>query len=172
MQSIIIRKATLQDIPEIVILVNLSYRSQEFRGWTTEADIIAGERIQHDQVKKIIMDNCSNLFLAYTEHHLIGCVHLQIEDTYGYIGLLTTHPKIQNQGLGKKLLHYAECYALEHDQIRVFKLSVLSTRAELIAFYERRNYIFTGHIEDYPLNAQVGIPLNVKIQVFHFKKIV
>lgn len=34
---------------------------------------------------------------------------------------------------------------------------VLSVRHELIAYYQRRGYVQTGVVADYPLNANVGI---------------
>lgn len=36
---------------------------------------------------------------------------------------------------------------------------VLNVREELIQYYERRGYKKTGLIEDYPLDANVGMPL-------------
>ena len=39
------REANFKDIPQIVDLVNISYRSKEFKGWTSEVDIVDGNRI-------------------------------------------------------------------------------------------------------------------------------
>lgn len=41
------RIATHADIQQIVDLVNFSYRSHEFQGWTSEANIVAGDRIKN-----------------------------------------------------------------------------------------------------------------------------
>lgn len=170
MDTVKIRLASLNDSPEIVSLVNTAYRSKEVKGWTSESGMIGGDRINSKQVKVLLETKKSFLFLAFDQEKLIGCVHIQIEKNLGHIGLLTTHPKIQNLGLGKKLLQFAENYCVEHYHINTFEISVLSTRKELIEFYERRGYVFTGKVDSYPIDAQVGRPLLSDIQVLYFKK--
>ena len=170
MDTMEIRLATLSDSPEIVSLVNTAYRSKEVQGWTSEAEIIEGDRINLEQVKALIETKKSFLFLAFDQRKLIGCIHIQLEKNLGHISLLTTHPKIQNLGLGKRLLQFSEDYCFEHYHINAFELSVLSTRKELIEFYERRGYIFTGKVDSYPVDEQVGKPLSSEIQVLYFKK--
>ena len=50
-----------------------------------------------------------------------------------------------------------------------FVMWVLSVRHELIAYYERRGYLKTGVIEDYPLDANVGIP-QVDLHLIEMRK--
>jgi ribosomal protein S18 acetylase RimI-like enzyme len=85
--------------------------------------------------------------------------------------MLATNPKVQTQGLGKKMLTHAETYAIEHFKASVLKMSVLSSRPELLAFYERRGYVLTGDIEEYPLSADVGQPLVAGIHVLSLAKV-
>ena len=101
------REANFKDIPQIVDLVNISYRSKEFKGWTSEVDIVDGNRINSEQVKELFKDE-SKLFVMFENQELIGCVHIQKQDNSCYIGMLTTHPKVQNLGIGKKILKLAE----------------------------------------------------------------
>lgn len=48
---------------------------------------------------------------------------------------------------------------------------VLSVRTELIAYYERRGYVRTGVIDDYPLDAGVGKPM-VDLHLVEMRKII
>jgi ribosomal protein S18 acetylase RimI-like enzyme len=85
--------------------------------------------------------------------------------------MLAIKPKLQAQGLGKKMLLYAESYAAKHFNASEFKMSVLSARPELLAFYERRGYVQTGEVKEYPLSAGVGQPMVSDIQVLSLVKI-
>ena len=48
---------------------------------------------------------------------------------------------------------------------------VLSVRYELIAYYERRGYVQTGVVGDYPLDANVGTPI-VDLYLVEMKKMI
>ena len=50
-------------------------------------------------------------------------------------------------------------------------LYVLSVRKELIEYYERRGFNRTGVVDDYPITAEVGIPLIPVSLVERTKKI-
>lgn len=164
------RMALLDDGQDIVDLVNLSYRSKAFNGWTSESDLVAGDRINLQQVKDLIKEENSFLFLAFYDDVFIGCVYLQLRDDIACIGMLTTHPKFQNIGIGKELLAFAETYATQKYSIRVFEISVLSVRTELIQFYQRRGYEFFGKEALYPIHANVGRPLSSDLKVSSFIK--
>jgi len=164
-------EATKQHIPDIVELVNLSYRSQDLRGWTSEADVIEGDRISAQQLQDLFIAD-SKILLLFDAAELIACVHVQKHKDRAYIGMLTTHPQWQNQGLGKQVLQFAEDFAQENFAVTGFKMSVLSCRTELIEFYLRRGYVLTGETEDYPIDANVGQPLFENIRLLHLIKLV
>lgn len=48
---------------------------------------------------------------------------------------------------------------------------VLSVRSELISYYERRGYVLTGVLDEYPLNANVGTPI-VDLYLVEMKKVI
>lgn len=162
-------EATKQHIPDIVELVNLSYRSQDLRGWTSEADVIEGDRISAQQLQDLFIAD-SKILLWFDAAELIACVHVQKHKDHAYIGMLTTHPQRQNQGLGKQVLQFAEDFAHANFAVTGFKMSVLSCRTELIEFYLRRGYMLTGETEDYPIDANVGQPLFENIRLLHLVK--
>lgn len=164
-------EATKQHIPDIVELVNLSYRSQDLRGWTSEADVIEGDRISAQQLQDLFIAD-SKILLWFDAAELIACVHVQKHKDQAYIGMLTTHPQWQNQGLGKQVLQFAEDFAQANFAVIGFKMSVLSCRTELIEFYLRRGYMLTGETEDYPIDANVGQPLFEDIRLLHLNKLV
>ena len=44
------RLAQQTDIPKLVALINAAYRRQEGRSWTSEAEIVAGQRVSTSQL--------------------------------------------------------------------------------------------------------------------------
>lgn len=154
------RIAHLSDAAHLVDLLNHAYRPTKVlaQAWTHESDIIAGERISLKQMQIVIEQSNGVLLIAEDQQNIVGCVHIENQKDYAYIGMLTVDPQIQSQGLGKNILNYAENYALNTWGIRSFKMSVVETRDTLIAFYVRRGYQQTGTFMNYPMEANVGVP--------------
>ena len=145
-----ITKATLQDIPSLLTLINSAYRGETSKkGWTTEAHLLEGKRTTEEELKEIIQDP-KNTFLKFTENdQIIGSVLLVEKEDQLYLGMLTVSPELQNAGIGKKLLAEGE------KQAKILGLSsiimtVVSVRAELIAWYKRHGYVETGVREPFP----------------------
>ncbi|MDB5870234.1 MAG: family N-acetyltransferase [Polaromonas sp.] len=162
--------ASESDADEISTLVNRAYRPAPYeRSWTHEADLVSGTRTSTKQVLSLFVPQSCILVLC-TGPKFVACVHLQREESSVYIGMLATDPALQAQGLGKQMLLHAEQHALEHFNISTFKMSVLSSRLELMAFYERRGYVRTGEVEGYPVSAGVGRPLVEGLQVVALSK--
>lgn len=162
-------EATQDDIAKIVDLVNTAYRSKDLQGWTSESNIIEGDRTDAAQVQQLLHDD-SKVFLKFDDATLIGCVHVQAEQNACYIGMLTTHPTVQNQGVGKQLLQFAEQAAIQNNVVNTIRMSVLSSRTELIAFYQRRGYQLTGETVPYPMDANVGQPLINGLELLYLEK--
>lgn len=154
-----LRIASTADAEKISRLVNQAYRPRSSeQGWTHEADLVAGDRTTPDQVLDLFIPQ-SLILLLCIDDIIVACVHLRHVDSDVHIGMLATAPAHQNQGLGKQMLFQAEEYAKSHFNPAVFRMSVLSSRAELIAFYERRGYVKTDNVQAYPISAGVGQPL-------------
>jgi ribosomal protein S18 acetylase RimI-like enzyme len=165
------RIASEADAEEVAALVNRAYRpSLQEAGWTHEANLVAGDRTTTAQVLSLFHEQSVILLLCFNSK-IVACVHVQGSHSGAtYIGMLATNPKLQAQGLGKQMLLCAEKYAAEHFNASSFKMSVLSSRPELLAFYERRGYVQTGEVEEYPLSAGVGQPTVSGIQVLSLVK--
>lgn len=160
-----LRIASKSDAVEITGLVNRAYRPQlPERGWTHESDLVAGDRTTPDQIIALFAPQSLVLVLCHDDT-VVACVHLQSDGPYVYIGMLATEPSHQKLGLGKQMLLHAEKYAKAHFKPTAFRMSVLSSRVELIAFYERRGYVRNNDVKDYPVSAGVGQPLVEGLQV-------
>lgn len=164
--------ANLSDAHDIATLVNRAYRpTSPLKGWTHEANLVNGSRTTDEQLLSLFRPTSRMIILRH-EQHLIACVHFENHEGTIQIGMLTTAPEFQGQGLGKLMLHQAETYASEMFWVTSFLVSVLSARLELIAFYQRRGYCLTGENDPYPVDAGVGTPLVDDLRVLRMVKII
>lgn len=149
--------ATENDIPELVALINSAYRGDSSRkGWTTEADILEGIRIDADGVHEILADPNADLHLFfYPGEGLVSCVYLKEQPDNLYLGMLTVRPNLQAGGMGKYMLHYAENLAVQKGKSSI-KMTVINIRTELIAWYNRHGYLHTGETEPWVDGEHIG----------------
>lgn len=162
-----LRSASAMDAGKIATLVNRAYRpSVPERGWTHEANLVSGQRTTEEQVLSLDCSRSSILVLCQ-DSNIVACVRVKCGENSADIGMLATDPNHQMRGLGKQILNCAEQHALEHFGITTFKMSVLSSRSELIAFYERRGYTRTGEVSGYPASAGFGEPIidGLKVEI-------
>lgn len=154
-----ISAATLQDIPELNILVNSAYRGESSKkGWTTEEHLLDGIRTDEEDLSELLQKENVTI-LKYTESgKIIGSVYLEKQADKLYLGMLTVSPELQGGGIGKKLMEAAENLAKENNIPKV-SMTVISVRRELIEYYERRGYTNTGETKPFPMNdPKFGLP--------------
>lgn len=143
-------KATLEDVEVLEMLINSAYRGDSSRkGWTTEADLLSGIRIDKESLQKILTSDDSIILKLTEKGKVVGCVNLLSKDKTLYLGMLTVSPTKQQRGIGKKLLTESEAYALENGYKEI-EMTVISKRIELITYYERRGYQKTDEIRPFP----------------------
>lgn len=158
-----ISKATPQDIPQLVTLINSAYRGEESkRGWTTEAELLEGKRINAEGLERIINTPDATILKCTNDGNIIGCVYLKRNDDKMYLGMLTVSPTLQSGGIGKKILKASEEYAAEQN-CNAIEMTVISVRHELIAWYQRHGYHDTGKRSPFPDD-----PLSTKKQPLEF----
>jgi ribosomal protein S18 acetylase RimI-like enzyme len=153
-----ISQALFTDIPVLVRLINSAYRGEASKqGWTTEAALLRGElRTDEETLNQMMKAGC---FLKYTkEGELQGCVYLEKQDEKLYLGMLSVSPRLQAQGIGKKLLAASEDHAIEKKCNTVI-MNVISVRHELIFWYERHGYKPTGKVTPFPSDNKFGTPI-------------
>ncbi len=153
------RPAEMADVERIVALVNGAYRGESSRaGWTTEADLLDGQRTDAEEVSSLIAADDSMILLCLEGEEIIGSVHLRHGKHVAYMGMLVIKPVMQGQGLGKKLMQAAELTAIKMWGVAKMLMYVVTLRPELIAFYARRGYHRTGKIKEFPKEIRFGIP--------------
>ena len=163
-----VRPATAADVGAITELVNLAYRPRpDSAGWTHESGLVGGDRTNSAQVAGLLVAPDSVILLGLQGQAVVACVHVERQGRDAMIGMLAVDPRYQTGGAGKQMLAQAEAYAAQHFGVARFLMVVVSSRAELIAFYLRRGYARTGEMMDYPLSAGAGNPLSdtLKIEV-------
>ena len=154
-----ITKAVLTDVPELNILVNSAYRGEASKkGWTTEANLLDGIRIDETTLNTYFEDP-KIIILKNTDEtgQITGSVYLEIRQPKLYVGMFSVSPNLQNKGIGRDLLLTAETYAKQLN-CHTLTMTVISTRLELISWYERRGFKATGEIEPFHQGSMFGIP--------------
>lgn len=154
------RAATADDAPAIVALVESAYRGESSRaGWTTEADLLDGQRTDLDDVLGLVRDPSSRVVLALRDDDLVGCANLRREDGAGYFGMFSVRPTLQGQRIGDALLRECERIARDEWRLPSMRMSVIWSRAELIAWYRRRGYVESGERKPFPYgDPRFGLP--------------
>ncbi|MCZ4244745.1 GNAT family N-acetyltransferase [Pedobacter punctiformis] len=154
-----ITRATSADIPEINRLVNSAYRGEESKkGWTTEANLLNGIRIDEETLAEYFKNEAITL-LKYTNDHgkIIGSVYLELKTPKLYLGMFSVSPTLQGNGVGRALIEAAEVIAKQQN-CDTITMTVIKGREELISWYERRGYSFTGEIQPFHDNVRFGQP--------------
>lgn len=167
------RKAVLSDVEAIVKLVNIAYRGESSRaGWTTEADILGGLRTSTNEVERLIESEDTIVLLCINDDELLGSICLEKQNAIAHIGMFVVNPMMQANGIGKRLLTEAESLAQHMWSIEQFQMHVITIRHELIAFYERRGYIRTGILSEFPVNPEVWQPKLAGLQLETLEKLI
>nr|WP_228738658.1 GNAT family N-acetyltransferase [Acinetobacter lwoffii] len=161
--------ASKADIQQLTILINTAYRTLD--GWTTEAGMIQGDRIQEKQLYDLLNLENFQLFVLEIDNKLLGCIGVSLGQQVAEIGSFAVAPAEQNSGYGKQLLDFAESHIFEIFKKKVIQMSVLNVRIELLAYYQRRGYQLTEKIEAYPLGQNVGEPL-IPLHLLILEKII
>lgn len=158
------RAATASDVDAIVALTESAYRGDASRvGWTTEADLLDGQRTDAREVLELVARPEARIELAEREGTLVACCvveRLAAEHAGdGYFGMFSVRPTEQGHGTGRALLGEAERIARDEWHCAHMRMTVIDARAELIAWYERRGYHRTGEHKPFPYgDARFGIP--------------
>ena len=167
------RRAAPADVDAIVALVNSAYRGKSSRaGWTTEADLLDGQRTDAEEIAHLIGADDSLILLCLRGDEIIGSVHLEKVDAISaYMGMLVIRPVLQGQGLGKHFIREAEQAAHAEWGTARMQIQVITLRHELIAYYERRGYRRTGETRLFPSDPRYGIPKVAGLQFEVLEKV-
>lgn len=169
-----LRKATVEDAYDISVLVNSAYRGESSKlGWTSEADLLGGQRTDPEQIIDIIQKTNSAILLLFSSSQtLVGCVELEIKNSStAYLGMLTVAPTLQASGLGRYILQEAENFVRKEWRCSVIEMKVIELRTELLEWYQRRGYALSSEKGAFPMNnPRFGIPKRQDLDFVVLKK--
>lgn len=158
---IVFRAAGADDVAGLQPFVHAAYRGDSARrGWTHEADLLDGQRIDDEALSAVIADPAQVILLAERDGGLVGCVQVTNKgDGLGYLGMLSVDPAVQGAGLGRRLISAAESEARARFGAVRMEMTVIVQRTELIDWYARRGYAATGEIRPFPAtDPRFGLP--------------
>ena len=164
----VIAEATRADLPAVAALVNAAYRGDAARrGWTHESDLLAGQRTDAATLRDELDAPDPSVILVLRDapgDPPAACVMVQrycdeAERLVCHMAMLTVDPGRQGRGLAAALIAEVETRARQAGCAAV-EMTVIHTRAELLAFYGRRGYAPTGRTKPFPHgDERFGRPL-------------
>lgn len=156
------RAATSDDVALVVDLVESAYRGESSTaGWTTEAELLGGQRTDAEAIAAVVSSADSRLLLASDEHGaVIACCAIERRRAgRSYFGTFAVRPGLQGGGVGKQVLAEAERVARDEWACDVIEMTVIGQREDLIAWYGRRGYTATGEMRPFPYgDERFGLP--------------
>lgn len=164
MSELEFRFASGADAPAVAALIESAYRGEESgRGWTTEADLIEGERTSPEEIAAFIAEPNARFLMAFEADALVGCALIKNNGGEGYFGMFAVKPALQGRGRGRQIVRHAERAISDLWRCKTIAMTVINLREELIAYYERRGYGVTG-AKSFPFDRETG----AKRTDFHF----
>lgn len=162
-----LRPAHNDDVEAIVTLVESAYRGDASRaGWTTEADLLEGQRTDAAQVREILSrPGAVVLLAAAADGTLLGCCHVEpTPDGIAYFGMFAVDPQRQGLGVGRALIEEARAIAAGWGS-RGMRMTVIRQREDLLAWYRRLGFFPTGETEPFPYgDERFGRPLREDLE--------
>ncbi|MFC4109881.1 GNAT family N-acetyltransferase [Micromonospora zhanjiangensis] len=161
-----VRTADRADVEALVDLIESAYRGERSRaGWTTEADLLAGQRVDPAMVVAAVDRPDGAMLVAEDDTGIVACCQLERRADYAYFGMFAVSPRRQGAGLGRVLLAEAERYARREWDAGEMRMTVIRQREDLIAWYERRGYSRTGEVSPFPYrDERFGVPLRPDLE--------
>lgn len=147
---ITVRLANIEDlkfVAEATTVVNNAYRAEG--GWTTEADIVKGQRCTEQDMTNHIKDSGkpNTLLFAFDENNqVVGTIQIQPSHESpkeAEIGLFSVSPLHQSGGIGGRLVRQAmtEMKTLGFDTA---VMHVIENRTEILTWYKKLGFKETG----------------------------
>ena len=154
------RRAGPEDVTDLLVLVESAYRGEESRrGWTTEADLLDGQRTDAGQLAEAVGASRGVVLVAERGGSLVACCQLVRLDDRAELGLFAVRPGLQGAGIGRALVRVAESLVQREGSARAMSMKVIVQRRELLAWYGRLGYLPTGETASFPYgDERFGVP--------------
>lgn len=161
-QTLRFRTASQHDIPRLLPLVNTAYQALVHEPWAEKIGLPDEPRTTPDSLRQDLARTDGAIVVGEQGGELVVCAWLgQEDDNAGYFGMFAVDPACQGQGLGRKMLAEAERRLLlaGHHCIR---LAVIRPRLELMAWYNRQGFNYTGKSRAFdPGAGHAPVPMDV-----------
>ncbi len=150
------------ELADIAALVNSAYRGElATKGWTSESYLLGGQRTDEASLRADLAAKPGSTILTFRDEaeKPYACAWVEPTDSSAwYVGMVTVSPLRQDGGLGRAMLEACETYARARGGKRM-RMTVISVRDTLIAWYERRGYRLTGETQPFPYgDDRFGLP--------------
>ncbi|MES2207059.1 MAG: GNAT family N-acetyltransferase [Pseudomonadota bacterium] len=152
------RSARIEDADTIKRIVNMAYRDgSDTAGWSNEAHLISGNRIEKNHIIDIINKPNIAILVALSHDNIVAsmCVE-KLNHQESYLSMLAVEPKFQSRGIGRRMFAEIEEYSRLTFGAQTYVLEVITLRNDLILFYNRLGYQQTGQISEFPFSSVVG----------------
>jgi GNAT superfamily N-acetyltransferase len=161
-----IRAAVPADASSLHAIIHAAYRTE--LSWTTEVDLVQGERISLPELQSVLARSKDPVFVATVVEEstgsnaprVVGCVRAEwalnhpetgLTDECCMLGLLAVDPEFQSCGIGSALFDHAIQYAEEEWKCVRAVLWVISQRLDIMEWYKRRGFAWTGEVKEFVL---------------------
>lgn len=108
-------RVTADMIEPWVALVESAYRGDASRaGWATEADLLAGQRLDADMAAEVLAQDDTVVFaVSATDAEVVSTFAASVQlvrnsEDEAYLGMFAVSPDQQGSGLGSHLMAWAE----------------------------------------------------------------
>lgn len=148
------------DVDDLARLVHAAYRDPTTSGWTSEADLLGGQRIDSAMLGELVEATDTTVLVAELDGGVIGsgALTMPAAGVTATFGLFAVAPHQQGQGIGTQLLESAEQRAATAG-FETIELTVIDVRTEVIAWYRKRGYTPTGETRPFPYgDERFGVP--------------
>lgn len=142
------------ELADIAALVNSAYRGElATKGWTSESYLLGGQRTDEESLRADLAAKPGATILTFRDAAAAkpyACAWVEPTDGEAwYVGMVTVSPLRQDGGLGRAMLEACEAHARGQGGQRM-RMTVISVRDTLIAWYQRRGYQLTGETQPFP----------------------
>ena len=133
------RVASASDVPEVVRVINLAYRVEDF--------FVNGDRTHEAEIRDRMSLPGSTILVIDSEEtgRIAAAVCLDVREKRGHFAMLSVDPAFQGKGLARVLMRAIEdrCRAAGCDAVDI---EVVDLREELPPFYRAFGFLPAGTI--------------------------
>ncbi|MER7444523.1 GNAT family N-acetyltransferase [Micromonospora avicenniae] len=124
-----------------------------------KADLLGGQRVDAEMVAAAVTSPNGTVLVTEDGTGIVACCQLERHDDHTCFGMFAVAPPRQRDRPGRQSLAEAERFAREQWHVGEMRMTVITQRADLIAWYERRGYTRTGELTSFPYgDKRFGVP--------------